>query len=530
MPKTSGERPILEYDPDFKPSHGKNSFIDGFRDALINTARDTSSAIETETGAELVKKNPAPLIEEIVPSSIQDRIEFGSDSNEHENGYNLAENIIHRKVFETFYPMRDMQEEIDELMQPVKLDAVRKLHDSRIQEIRNDIRGLVKDWEEWDAYGTMLAETQSVGSLVDAIPGVTEEEIEHMKERAVAELDRDVDNLFAQVKKVKVTDPNSLEAPFMESEMNDQTDRFVEKYGLSREERERLIDHLANEFERESDVLVQETEPQSATEVESNVQRQDDEASLKALDEKFDEFLNRGKLGVIPPEPEMPGKEIARLKSDEPSDYGFRIQVGEPVDVVPEAAADYRKVKTNENLSSIREGLRHMGVLFAQGKSFAGEKLDKSMNWARDIWNGHEGLTQKQIVTRRVLGGVALLGLASGVAFLGYKLSEAAAGPDTGSIDFNGDDVGHDVPPLTEVEANEPTLPPAESFKDDHPWDWAVEAYGEENAMSELHRLSDEAARAGHTVQWHGSGANEWVEVDGNSNTVDVIRILRQYA
>lgn len=70
-------------------------------------------------------------------------------------------------------------------------------------------------------------------------------------------------------------------------------------------------------------------------------------------------------------------------------------------------------------------------------------------------------------------------------------------------------------------------LPPSTGFE--YPWDWAVDAFGSEDAMDKLHELADRAAEDGKNVEWHGSGAREWVEINGNSNTKDVIDILRTY-
>ena len=45
-----------------------------------------------------------------------------------------------------------------------------------------------------------------------------------------------------------------------------------------------------------------------------------------------------------------------------------------------------------------------------------------------------------------------------------------------------------------------------------------------------LHELADMAAQNGYDVEWHGSGANEWVSINGDSNTTSVLKVLSQYA
>ena len=41
---------------------------------------------------------------------------------------------------------------------------------------------------------------------------------------------------------------------------------------------------------------------------------------------------------------------------------------------------------------------------------------------------------------------------------------------------------------------------------------------------------SDMAAQNGYDVEWHGSGADEWVSINGDSNTTSVLKVLSQYA
>jgi hypothetical protein len=70
-------------------------------------------------------------------------------------------------------------------------------------------------------------------------------------------------------------------------------------------------------------------------------------------------------------------------------------------------------------------------------------------------------------------------------------------------------------------------LPPSAGF--DYPWIWASEAFGADHAMSSLQDLAAKAVEDGKNVEWHGSGTRQWLEIDGNSNTKQVIDILRQY-
>lgn len=68
------------------------------------------------------------------------------------------------------------------------------------------------------------------------------------------------------------------------------------------------------------------------------------------------------------------------------------------------------------------------------------------------------------------------------------------------------------------------------AYEDQFPWNWAADNFGTENAASKLHELADMAAQNGYDVEWHGSGANEWVSINGDSNTTSVLKVLSQYA
>ena len=63
----------------------------------------------------------------------------------------------------------------------------------------------------------------------------------------------------------------------------------------------------------------------------------------------------------------------------------------------------------------------------------------------------------------------------------------------------------------------------------EYPWDWAVDQFGENNAISKLYELADAAARDGHNIQWHGYGDTQWLSIDGKSDTQSVLEILNKY-
>ena len=78
-----------------------------------------------------------------------------------------------------------------------------------------------------------------------------------------------------------------------------------------------------------------------------------------------------------------------------------------------------------------------------------------------------------------------------------------------------------------------PSPPPPEAdfsgYADKYPWDWAVDQFGENNAISKLYELADAAAQDGHNIQWHGYGETQWLSIDGKSDTQSVLEILNNY-
>lgn len=63
----------------------------------------------------------------------------------------------------------------------------------------------------------------------------------------------------------------------------------------------------------------------------------------------------------------------------------------------------------------------------------------------------------------------------------------------------------------------------------DYPWNWAADTFGAEGATDTLKQLGELAAQDGHSIQWNGDGLNEWVSVDGVSDTQSVLDILSRY-
>ena len=103
--------------------------------------------------------------------------------------------------------------------------------------------------------------------------------------------------------------------------------------------------------------------------------------------------------------------------------------------------------------------------------------------------------------------------------------AEAAAASSSGGGGSGGGGSGGSPggPPPAPTEAD------FSGYTDKYPWDWAVDQFGENNAISKLYELADAAAQDGHNIQWHGYGDTQWLSIDGNSDTKTVLGILNNY-
>ena len=103
--------------------------------------------------------------------------------------------------------------------------------------------------------------------------------------------------------------------------------------------------------------------------------------------------------------------------------------------------------------------------------------------------------------------------------------AEAAAASNSGGGGSGGGGSGGNPggPPPAPTEAD------FSGYTDKYPWDWAVDQFGENNAISKLYELADAAAQDGHNIQWHGYGETQWLSIDGKSDTQSVLEILNNY-
>ena len=98
-------------------------------------------------------------------------------------------------------------------------------------------------------------------------------------------------------------------------------------------------------------------------------------------------------------------------------------------------------------------------------------------------------------------------------------------------FDRGGDSV-KDAPPTDS--APKVDIPGGTDFGSyDYPWSWAKDVFGEQNAMNQLFDLAQRAQEAGYNIQWNNLGdgnmLNDWISINGRSDTGYVISILSQF-
>jgi hypothetical protein len=137
----------------------------------------------------------------------------------------------------------------------------------------------------------------------------------------------------------------------------------------------------------------------------------------------------------------------------------------------------------------------------------------------------HEDKEKRKKRNIIIIGAVAIVGagIATYLATRGHHSGGGSASIIPPAKKTTG---GGDILPVLPKGPSVTELPSSHGFE--YPWNWA-EAAGHNESW--LHELGGKAAAAGHDVQWHSTGAGrEWISVDGDSNTENVINILRTFA
>ena len=201
-----------------------------------------------------------------------------------------------------------------------------------------------------------------------------------------------------------------------------------------------------------------------------------------------------------------------------------------------------REVAGDDEFSQIKEAAGRIGGL--QGQQHVADELFKR---TRKATEKDRDKISREVEQRIKDNGVALaLGRLAGGAvgglggrWVGQQLHDHT--PVGQAVDrakrnvhefFRGDTAAaapDNPPPPPPPPPPAPTEADFSGYTDKYPWDWAVDQFGENNAISKLYELADAAAQDGHNIQWHGYGDTQWLSIDGNSDTKTVLGILNNY-
>ena len=177
-------------------------------------------------------------------------------------------------------------------------------------------------------------------------------------------------------------------------------------------------------------------------------------------------------------------------------------------------------------------------------KDMAGKEADYVMNHAVDMSVDKlkdVSVKRQEDLYRRIGSGLVKYTIGFGLGGLAgnWLSSTYATGnsvPQSGSEAIDANSTGDSVPQsgsgAVDTGTSTPEAPnvPEINFDSyDYPWDWAVEKFGDANAMDQLHNLADKAMADGHAVEWFDGPGGTWMKVDGSSATAYVLGVLNQY-
>ena len=168
--------------------------------------------------------------------------------------------------------------------------------------------------------------------------------------------------------------------------------------------------------------------------------------------------------------------------------------------------------------------------------SLAGKEADYAMNRAVDMSVDElkdVSVKRQEDLYRRIGSGLVKYTIGFGLGGLtGNWLSSTYATGDSVPQSGSGDSVPQSGSGAVNTGVSTPEAPnvPEINFDSyDYPWDWAVEKFGDANAMDQLHNLADKAMADGHAVEWFDGPGGTWMKVDGSSATAYVLGVLNQY-
>lgn len=198
-----------------------------------------------------------------------------------------------------------------------------------------------------------------------------------------------------------------------------------------------------------------------------------------------------------------------------------------------------------------------LGIITGSVLGYISGTFNKLANYKPERRDGESDSAYEQRSKRSKVGrGLAAAGLAAVTIAVGKEIYDSVAGQGAEvPTSIPGFDNDNEVPPADLVADHSKTpgfdndneVPSADLEATgagvsgeilnidqyEYPWNWAVEEFGMGEAMTKLHELSESAKTAGYDVQWHnltdGNDLNDWISVDGNSDTKHVIEILNQF-
>ncbi|QQG50721.1 MAG: hypothetical protein HZB75_04270 [Candidatus Saccharibacteria bacterium] len=435
-------------------------------------------------------------------------------------------------------------------------------------------RGYNEDLEEaYAEHDRIKAKEEEERAAKEAAAAALEAKI--ASDPALRQMDR-IAAMIAEQRNELVTPENSERGPERVKELEDRLNDLLERYSETEGFDPEVADELMNRTVKEAEAPAPEADPLDKLENAEDREkikkirdfiRDNPDApetarlieELKEVMRKIDEALNPADalddLGDIP---------VASADNLDDLDDAPRVRTGEDdlsdLEDLPTSSADnlddLDDIDTPRNPDDDAEGDHEEDDDTHEDEEE--EETERTREkWYKRVWNrfqytftpqGRQELFDRagdmkdkykdsKTSTKIAIGVVA----AAAVGIAGYAAWRAGAfdifGGDNNTPDVDSGSKG-ETPPAVDADVAPKTpetppvvpgadLPPSTGF--DYPWDWAVDAFGSEDAMDKLHELADRAAEDGKNVEWHGSGAREWVEINGNSNTKDVIDILRTY-
>lgn len=215
-------------------------------------------------------------------------------------------------------------------------------------------------------------------------------------------------------------------------------------------------------------------------------------------------------------------------------------------DRVDTSLEDYNEINSGGWARRHWSNLRENGI-----GAYLGGHVRGARHWAEGRRNPNFEQTRG---SRRAwaLGIAAVTAVAAGWAYYKMKNGMQPTTPYTPSIGPNGAPLGpsdsidiSSLPTGTGGEAsttpggNEVPAPaPAAPEVDDidsyrYPWNWAADVFGREDATPKLRDLVEAARADGIDIKWNGLGdgndKNNWISINGNSDSKFVIETLDQY-